>query len=66
MVFIVKVPLPDCVQATHCATLSVAESWVPEVVESASQTGDVDVMSHPCACPEMRPHTLHFPVERHL
>ena len=50
----------------HCATFPVAVSCVPGVEESASQTGDVDVMSQPCALPEMRPHTLHSPVERHL
>ena len=52
--------------ATHCATFPVAVSCDPEVEESASQTGDVDVMSQPCACPEISPHTLHSPVERHL
>ena len=58
--------LPDFLQATHCDTLFVAVSSIAEVVESASQTGVVENGSHPSATPDMRPHTLHAPVERHL
>ena len=39
---------------------------LPEIVESASQTGLVEVISHPSAFPDISPHTLHIPVERHL
>ena len=58
--------LPDFLQATHCATFPVALSSIPDVEESASQTGDVDVISHPSATPEISPQTLQPPVERHL
>ena len=58
--------LPLLVHFTQCATLAVAESSVIEVAESASQTGVVDVISQPSAYPEISPHTLHAPVERHL
>ena len=36
------------------------------VVESASQTGLVDVLTHPSWVPEMSPHTLHAPVDRQM
>ena len=58
--------LPDFLQAVHCATLLVAVSSTAAVEESASQTGVVENASHPSATPDMRPHTLHAPVERHL
>ena len=58
--------LPDFLQATHWATFPLAESWIPDVEESASQTGLVDVISQPSALPDINPHTLHAPVERHL
>ena len=57
---------PNFLQATHWATFPVAESCIPDVNESASHTGDVEVISQPSAIPDMRPHTLHAPVERHL
>ena len=53
-------------QATHCATFPVAESSIPEVDESASHTGVVERILHPSAFPDMSPHTLHDPEERHL
>lgn len=43
-----------------------AESSVTEVEESASQTGVVEVISHPSAFPEISPHTLHAPLDRQL
>ena len=58
--------LPDFLQPTHTASLSDAESCIPVVVESASQTGVVDVISHPSAYPEINPQMLQAPVERHL
>ena len=51
---------------THFATFAVAESSVIEVVESASHTGEVEVISQPSAYPDIRAQTLHAPVERHL
>ena len=51
---------------THCATFLEAESSDIEVVESASQTGVVEKISQPSAYPEMSPHTLQAPVDRHL
>ena len=51
---------------THFASLEVAESSVTDVVESASQTGVVEVISQPSAYPDIKPQTLHAPVDRHL
>ena len=39
---------------------------MPEVVESASQTGEVEKASQPSATPDTSPHTLQAPFERHL
>ena len=58
--------LPEFVHATHWATFPDAESCIPDVEESASHTGDVEVISQPSANPDIRLHTLHAPVERHL
>ena len=58
--------VPDCLHATHTATLPAAESWIPFADESASHTGVVEVISHPSATPEISPQTLHDPVERNL
>ena len=58
--------LPLLVHLTHLATLAVAESSVTEVVESASHTGVVEVISQPSAYPDIKAQTLHAPVERHL
>ena len=58
--------IPDFLQATHCATFPDAESSIPVVAESASQTGDVDVISQPSATPEISPQTLQPPVDKHL
>ena len=57
---------PDFLQAAHLATFPDAESSISDVDESASQTGDVEVIPQPSANPDTRPHTLHAPVERHL
>ena len=58
--------LPDFLHATHSATFPVAESCIPDVEESASQTGDADNISQPSATPDISPQTLQLPVERHL
>ena len=58
--------LPDCVHPLHTASFSTAVSSMMVVVESASQTGLVDVLTHPSWRPEISPHTLHAPVDRHL
>ena len=57
---------PDILHPTQCATLSVAESSIVDVEESASHIGDVDRASHPSCVPDTNPHTLQDPVERHL
>ena len=57
---------PVFLHATQCATFPAAESSIPEVDESASQTGVVDVISQPSALPEISPHTLQAPVDKHL
>ena len=57
---------PDFLHATHWATFPDAESCIPDNDVSASHTGDVEVISQPSANPDIRPHTLHPPVERHL
>ena len=62
-----QINIPDCVQATHSATFpGDAESCEPDNEESASQTGVVDVISHPSALPFISPQTLQAPVDRHL
>ena len=58
--------LPDFLHAAHTASLFEAESWTPEVVESASQTGVVENASQLSATPDTSPQTLQAPVERHL
>ena len=59
--------IPDWVQPTHWATFpGDAESCEPGNEESASQTGVVDIISHPSAFPEISPQTLQAPVDRHL
>ena len=45
---------------------SVAEPSIKDVVESASQTGVVDVTSHPSCLPLMTLQILHSPVDKHL
>ena len=57
---------PDFVHPLHTASFSTAVSSMMLVVESASQTGLVDVLTHSSWVPEMSPHTLHTPVDRHL
>ena len=39
--------LPDFLHATHCATFPLAESCIPEVEESASQTGMLIIYHNP-------------------
>ena len=58
--------LPDFLHGAQLATFAVAESSMITVFESASQTGAAECISHPSANPDMEPHTLHSPVERHL
>ena len=48
----------------HCQ--SAAEISIAVVPSSASQTGLVENISHPSAFPEISPHTLQYPLERHL
>ena len=50
----------------HIPSFATAVSSIIVVVESASQIGVVDVLAHPSWVPEMSPHTLHSPVDRHL
>ena len=54
--------LPSFLQAKHCPTVRPASgndiSCVPRESESASQTGVVEVISHPSAFPEINPHVL--------
>ena len=50
----------------HIASFSTAVSSIIVVVESASQIGVVDVLAHPSWVPDISPHTLHAPVDRHL
>ena len=57
---------PDFVHPLHTPTVSTAVSSMVLVVESASQTGVVDVLTQPSCVPEMSPHTLHAPDDRHL
>ena len=52
--------------ATHSASFLTAESCMPEVVESASQTGVDEVASHPSCVPDIILHLLHSPSERHI
>ena len=54
-------------QATQVASFFVAEDWIPEVVESKSQTGAVDVTLHPWYAPETSdPQTLQALVVRQI
>ena len=62
----VRIYLPSFLHPTHCATLFSAESSIPAVEESASQTGDEDNISQPSATLFTLPQTLQYPVERHL
>ena len=57
---------PVFLHATHVPTFPDAESSIPEVDASASQTGEVDVISQPSALLAILPQTLHAPVDRHL
>ena len=58
--------LPDLVHATHLATFLDAVSCIPDVESSISQTGVAERISQPSATPDINPHTLQYPVERHL
>ena len=58
--------LPLFLQLAHSATLHTAESWIPDTVESASQTGVDDVISQPWWLPLIILHVSHSPVERHF
>ena len=62
-----KLYKPDFLHPTHWATFAVSyEDWIPDVVESASQTGVVENILQPSALLENKPQTLHAPFERHL
>ena len=57
---------PFLLHATHAENFSMAESSITDVVESASQTGVVDVTSHPSCLPLMSLQILHSPVDKHF
>ena len=58
---------PDFLHPTHWDTFAVSyDDWIPDVVESASQTGVKESILHPSALLENNPQILHAPFERHL
>ena len=59
--------VPVFLHATHFASFVVSYvASIPAVDLSASHTGEVENTLQPSALPDIKPQTLHDPVERHL